>query len=147
MPRFVAGLRLCVAAMTLALLFAGVTSSWSAGSKEGICDFDADFALGLEHYPAAIALHRKLLHAHKDNALAHYHLGFAYGMTGRTTDEMREYLVAVRLSLDKWDLFLNLGLAYLAQQDLPNVIKTLQIAVLLGPDHPEALPILPSLMK
>jgi len=112
MPRFVAGLRLCVAAMTLALLFAGVTSSWSAGSKEGICDFDADFALGLEHYPAAIALHRKLLHAHKDNALAHYHLGFAYGMTGRTTDDMREYLVAVRLSLDKWDLFLNLGLAY-----------------------------------
>ena len=97
-----------------------------------------DFALGLEDYPAAIALHRKVLRAHQDNALAHYHLGFAYGMTGRTTDEIREYLIAVRLSLDKWDLFLNLGLAFLAQKDWPNAIKTLQIAVLLGPDHPEA---------
>jgi Flp pilus assembly protein TadD len=138
MPRLVAGLRLCVAAMTLALVFAGVTSSWAAASKEGICDINADFALGLEDYPAAIALHRNVLRAHKDNALAHYHLGFAYGMTGRTTDEIREYLIAVRLSLDKWDLFLNLGLAYLAQKDWPNAIKTLQIAVLLGPDHPEA---------
>jgi Flp pilus assembly protein TadD len=138
MPRLVAGLRLCVAAMTLALLFAGVTSSWAAGSKEGICDVNADFALGVEDYPAAIALYRKVLRAHKDNALAHYHLGFAYGMTGRTTDEIREYLIAVRLGLDKWDLFLNLGIAYLAQKDWPNAIKTLQIAVLLGPDHPEA---------
>jgi Flp pilus assembly protein TadD len=138
MPRLVASPRLCVAAITLALVFAGVTSSWAAASKEGICDINADFALGLEDYPAAIALHRKVLRAHKDNALAHYHLGFAYGMTGRTTDEIREYLVAVRLNLDKWDLFLNLGLAYLAQKDWPNAIKTLQIAVLLGPDHPEA---------
>jgi Flp pilus assembly protein TadD len=138
MPRLVAGLRLCVAAMTLALVFAGVTSSWPAASKEGICDINADFALGLEDYPAAITLHRNFLRAHKDNALAHYHLGFAYGMTGRTTDEIREYLVAVRLSLDEWDLFLNLGLAYLGQKDWPNAIKTLQIAVLLGPNHPEA---------
>jgi Flp pilus assembly protein TadD len=138
MPRLVAGLRLYVAAMTLALVFAGVTSSWAAASKEGICDINADFALGLEDYPAAITLHRNFLRAHKDNALAHYHLGFAYGMTGRTTDEIREYLVAVRLSLDEWDLFLNLGLAYLGQKDWPNAIKTLQIAVLLGPDHPEA---------
>jgi Flp pilus assembly protein TadD len=124
--------------MTVALVFAGVTSSGAAASKEGICDINADFALGREDYPAAIALHRKVLRAHKDNALAHYHLGFAYGMTGRTTDEIREYRVAVGLSLDKWDLFLNLGLAYLAQKDWPNAIKTIQIAVLLGPDHPEA---------
>jgi Flp pilus assembly protein TadD len=137
MSRLVVGLRLYVAAMTFALLFAGVTSSWAA-STQGVCDVNADFALGVEDYPAAIALHRKVLRAHKDNALAHYHLGFAYGITGRTTDEIREYLIAVRLSLDKWDLFLNLGLAYLDQKDWPNAIKTLQIAVLLGPDHPEA---------
>src|SRR6266851_3127823 len=131
-------LLLHVAAIALALLLQCANSSWAAASIEEICDVNADFVLGLEDYPAAIALHRKVLRAHNDNALAHYHLGFAYGMTGRTTDEIREYLVAVRLSLDKWDLFLNLGLAYLARKDWPNAINTLQIAVLLGPDHPEA---------
>jgi tetratricopeptide (TPR) repeat protein len=137
MQRLSVNLRLLVAALTLALLFPRVTSSWAASSQEEICDANADFALGLEDYPAAIALHRKVLRAHNDNALAHYHLGFAYGMTGHTTEEISEYLAAARLGLDKWDLFLNLGLAYLSENDWPKAIKTLQTAVLLGPRHPE----------
>jgi tetratricopeptide (TPR) repeat protein len=138
MPRLEVDLRLPVAAITLALLFLCVTSSWASGAKEEVCDVNADFALGLEDYPAAIALHRKVLRAHNDNALAHYHLGFAYGMTGRSADELGEYLAAARLGLRKWDLFLNLGLAYLGQNDWPKAIKTLQTAAALGPDHPEA---------
>src|SRR6267378_1231993 len=137
MPRLGVGLRLLFA-IALALLLPCVASSWAAASKEGICDVDADLALGLEDYPAAITPHRKVLRTHNDNALAHYHLGFAYGMTGRTTDEINEYLAAAKLGLDKWDLFLNLGLAYLAQNEYAKAINTLQIAVLLGPDHPEA---------
>jgi Flp pilus assembly protein TadD len=138
MPRLGVGLRLLFAAIALALLFPCVGSSWAAASKEEICDVDADFALGLEDYPVAIALHHKVLRAHNDNALAHYHLGFAYGMTRRKADEINEYLAAARLGLVKWDLFLNLGLAYLGENDAPKAIKTLQTAVLLGPDHPEA---------
>jgi Flp pilus assembly protein TadD len=138
MSRLGIELRLLCAAIALALLLPCVASSWAAASKEEICDVDADFALGLEDYPAAITLHRKVLRAHNDNALAHYHLGFAYGMTGRKRDEIIEYLAAARLGLDKWDLFLNLGLAYLDQNDGPKAIKTLQTAVLLGPNHPEA---------
>jgi tetratricopeptide (TPR) repeat protein len=138
MPRLSVGSRLLFAAIVLALLLPCVASSWAAISKEEICDVDADFALGLQDYPAAITLHRKVLRANKNNALAHYHLGFAYGMTGRKTDEINEYLAAARLGLDKWDLFLNLGLAYLGQNDGPKAIKTLQTAVLLGPNHPEA---------
>jgi Flp pilus assembly protein TadD len=138
MPRFSVGLRLLLAAIALALLLPCVASSWAAASKEEMCDVDADVALGLEDYPAAIALHREVLRAHNDNALAHYHLGFAYGMTGRKRDEINEYLAAARLGVDKWDLFLNLGLAYLGQNEGPKAIKTLQTAVLLGPDHPEA---------
>jgi Flp pilus assembly protein TadD len=137
MTRLGVGLRLLFAAIALALFLPCVASSWAAASKEEICDVDADFALGLEDYPAAIALHRKVLRAHNDNALAHYHLGFAYGMAGRKTDEINEYLAAARLGLDKWDLFLNLGLAYLSQNEGPKAISTLQTAVLLGPDHPE----------
>jgi Flp pilus assembly protein TadD len=83
-------------------------------------------------------LHRNVIRTQADNALAHYHLGFAYGMTGRRRDEINEYLAAARLGLDKWDLFLNLGLAYLGQKDRPNAIKALQTAALLGPQHPEA---------
>jgi len=138
MPRLGVRLRLPFTAMALALLLPCVASSWAAASKEEICDADADFVLGLEDYSAAIALHRKVLRAHNGNALAHYHLGFAYGMTGRKIDEINEYLAAARLGLDKWDLFLNLGLAYFGQNDGPKAIKTLQTAVLLGPGHPEA---------
>src|SRR5271168_1037692 len=108
-----AGQRLNVAAMTLALLVAVIPPSWALPSKEEICDVNADFALGREDYPAAIALHLKVLRADNGNALAHYHLGFAYGMSGRITDEISEYLMAAKLGLVNWDLFLNLGLAYL----------------------------------
>jgi len=131
-------LLLHVAAIALALLLQCANSSWAAASIEEICDVNADFVLGLEDYPAAIALHREVLRAHNNNALAHYHLGFAYGMTGRTTEEISEYLEAARLGLRKWDLFLNLGLAYLGQNDGPKAIKALKTAALLGPSHPEA---------
>jgi Flp pilus assembly protein TadD len=138
MPRLGVGVCLLFAAIALALLLSCIASSWAVASKEEVCDVDADFALGLEDYPAAITLHRKVLREHNDNALAHYHLGFAYGMKGRKADEINEYLAAARLGLVKWDLFLNLGVAYLSQNDGPKAIKTLQIAVLLGPNHPEA---------
>jgi len=136
MSRLSVNSRLLIAAITLALLFPCVASSW-AGSSQEICDVNADFVLGLEDYPAAISLHRKILRVHNDNALAHYHLGFAYGMTGHTAEEISEYLEAARLGLDKWDLFLNLGLAYLSENDWPKAIKTLQTAVSLGSRHPE----------
>ena len=83
-------------------------------------------------------LHLKLLRAHRNDALAHYHLGFAYGMTGRMAEEISEYLEAARLGLDQWDLFLNLGLAYLGQNESLEATKALRTAVLLGPNHSEA---------
>jgi Flp pilus assembly protein TadD len=112
-------LRLCVTAITLALLLPCFTSSVAAASEQQICDVNADLALGLEDYPTAIALHRIVLRAHNEDALAHYHLGFAYGMTGRTRDESSQYLAATKLGLRKWDLFLNLGIAYMSQNDWP----------------------------
>ena len=59
-------------------------------------------------------------------------------MIGRTNSEIDEYLVAARLHLRKWDLFLNLGLAYLSRNDAPDAIEALRTAVLLGANHPEA---------
>ena len=120
------------------LYYFSVASSRAYAGEEQICDTSADDALAREDYAAAIALHRQVLRLHSDNALAHYHLGFAYGMNGMSADEIGQYLQAVKLGLDKWDLFLNLGLAYLAQNEFPKASDALRLAVLLEPGHLEA---------
>jgi tetratricopeptide (TPR) repeat protein len=102
-----------------------------------VCDTSADIALEAQDYPTAIDLHRKLLRLEKNNALAHYHLGFAYGMTGNVSKEISEYRKAISLGLNVWDLFLNLGLANYDQGDLPGATAALGTAVLLGPEHAE----------
>ena len=55
-----------------------------------VCDVAADIALEAQDYPTAIYLHRRLLRLGKNNALAHFHLGFAYGMTGHVSEEINE---------------------------------------------------------
>ena len=103
MSRVTAGFCLIYLSIAVALLLRYVGSSWAAGSRGELCDAKADLALANEDYPAAIALHRKVLLADNDNAVAHYHLGFAFGMTGHSIDEISEYLSATRLGLRKWD--------------------------------------------
>jgi len=102
-----------------------------------VCDVAADAALGDEDYPTAIALHRRFLRSNGGNGRAHYHLGFAYGMVGRVPEEISEYRTALRLGLRQWDLWLNLGLAYLGQHDLEKATAALESAVFFGRDHAE----------
>ncbi|HEV2174744.1 MAG TPA: tetratricopeptide repeat protein [Nitrospira sp.] len=116
----------------------GATVSAAVSSRYDICDATADYFLGIEDYPEAAKLHRILVAAHPDEALAHYHLGFAYGMLGRHTEELAEYRRAASLGLKQWDLFLNLGLAYLEDGNNDAATDTLTTAVALGPGHPEA---------
>jgi Flp pilus assembly protein TadD len=124
-------------AAALLLFSAGALVSRPAVADEQTCDAQADFALGREDYPAAIKLHREILESQPDNALAHYHLGFAYAMTGRSAEEINEYVTAVRLGLHNWDLFLNLGLAYLGLHELNLAADALATAESLAPYHPE----------
>jgi Flp pilus assembly protein TadD len=138
MLRITAEFRLIFGVAVFALLLSSAGSSWAGASREELCDPNADLALANEDYPLAIALHRKVLLANNDDALVHYHLGFAYAMTGQSIDEIGEYLAAARLGLRKWDLFLNLGVAYLDQKDSPKAANALRTAILLGPDHSEA---------
>jgi Flp pilus assembly protein TadD len=117
----------------------GIAYNASAdGSERQICDVSADYALGVERYSEAIRLHAEVVREHPDDALAHYHLGFAQGMTGNTTAEVTEYQRAAALGLRNWDLFLNLGLAQLENGDLDTATDNLRQAVLLGEDHPES---------
>ncbi len=124
-----------------------IVSVWTASmatafarpdSAAAICDTSADFFLGAEDYPEAIRLHLQVLRRNANNALAHYHLGFAQGMMGNRTAEIREYQRAAALGLRNWDLFLNLGLAQLESGDLDAATESLRRAVLLGGNHSES---------
>ncbi len=112
---------------------------WAASSTraEVVCNVNADYVLGIEDYPEAIRLHNTLLRHDPNNALAHYHLGFAYGMSGDAVAELREYVRADELGLRHWDLFLNLGLLYMQRHELRAAISALTIATELGPQHVE----------
>jgi tetratricopeptide (TPR) repeat protein len=51
--------------------------------------------------------------------------------------ELREYRRAEELGLRKWDLFLNLGLLYLARYEVRAAIDALTAATKLAPQHAE----------
>jgi Flp pilus assembly protein TadD len=108
------------------------------GVEQQVCDVSADYSLGAEDYSEAIRLHVEVVRTHPDNALAHYHLGFALGMADDRMSEVREYQQAESLGLRSWDLFLNLGLAQLENGDLDAATDSLRHAVLLGEDHSES---------
>src|SRR5271165_6075949 len=93
----------------ISLLSLSIGRNAIAGSvKAQVCDIGADYSLGIEDYAEAIRRHVEVVREHPDNALAHYHLGFAEGMTGNRTAEINEYRRALDLGLRIWDLYLNL---------------------------------------
>jgi tetratricopeptide (TPR) repeat protein len=108
------------------------------GAEAQVCDVSADYFLGVEDYADAIRIHREILRKNPDNALAHYHLGFAEGMIGNRATEIDEYRRAEVLGLRTWDLFLNQGLAELEGGDIDAATDSLRLAVVLGEEHPEA---------
>jgi Flp pilus assembly protein TadD len=110
----------------------------SSEVSEQVCDPLADYYLGMEDYPQAIRRHEIVVKEHPNNALAYYHLGFAYGITGDHRAELADYQKAVELGLSDWQLFLNLGLLYLDEGRLDDATAVLRLATLLGPYHSEA---------
>ena len=119
----------------------------AAGSEQQVCDARADYAMAIEDYPETIRLHAEVVHEHPNNALAHYHLGFAQGMMGNKTAEVTEYQRAAALGLKNSDLFLNRGLAQLQSGDLDAATGSLRQAVLLGETIPNRTSISPSSMS
>jgi len=109
-----------------------------AGSADPVCNPTADYFLGNEDYPEAVRLHRLIIQQNPGDALAHYHLGFSEGMMGDRSDEIEQYRLAARLGLKDWGLYLNLGRAYLEQNQLAPASEAFQQAVALGPQHAEA---------
>jgi tetratricopeptide (TPR) repeat protein len=112
-------------------------ASRSSALDAQICDAVADFYLGAENYPQAIQRHLIVIQHDPGNALAYYHLGFAYGMVGDHQRELDDYQKAVGLGLSNWDLFVNLGLLYLESGRLESASQALQLAELLAPYRAE----------
>ncbi len=112
-------------------------SAKSASYDEQVCNALADYFLGMEDYGEAIRRHRMVIQDDPSNALAHYHLGFAYGVMGQHTLEFGEYQKAVNLGLNDWQLFLNLGLLYMESGQVHDATKVLRLATLLGPERAE----------
>jgi len=132
----------------VAALLVAITAQWQGSSlpaasadtksaQEQLCDPMADFYLGMEDYPETIKRHIAVIQRHPDNAVAHYHLGFAYGMTGQRDDELKQYQQAVSLGLSDWELFLNLGLLHLENKRIQAASDVLRLATLVGPERPE----------
>jgi tetratricopeptide (TPR) repeat protein len=127
------------AAILLLSFSLGIARNATAGGDgQQVCDVRSDYALGVEDYSEAIRLHAEVVREHPDDALAHYHLGFAQGMMGNRTAEVGEYQRAAALGLRNWDLFLNLGLAQLGNGDLDAATDSLRQAVFLGENHSES---------
>ena len=127
------------AAVVLLSLSLGIARNATAGGDEQqVCDVRADYALGVEDYSQAIRLHTEVVREHPDDALAHYHLGFAQGMMGNRTAEVSEYKRAAALGVRNWDLFLDLGLAQLESGDLDAAMDSLRQSVFLGENHSES---------
>ena len=130
---------LIIIAVVISLLSMWIpNAAIGGGTEQLVCDPGADYPLGVEDYAEAIRRHAQVVRKHPDNALAHYHLGFALGMVGDRLAEVREYRRAEKLGLTSWDLFLNLGLAQLEDGDLEAATDSLRHAVVVGGDHPES---------
>jgi Flp pilus assembly protein TadD len=124
------------AALLLSLWISG--KGIAGGAEEQVCNVEADYFLGAEDYLEAIRLHQEVVRKYPDNALAHYHLGFAEGMAGDRTSEVTEYRRAEALGLRTWDLFLNIGFAQLENGELDAATDSMRQAVLLGQNHSES---------
>jgi Flp pilus assembly protein TadD len=119
----------------LLLSFASGRCSVAEADDAQVCDVDADYSLGIEDYSETIRRHVEVVRQHPVNAIAHYHLGFARGMVGDRTAEIREYQRAEALGLRSWDLFLNKGLAQFEDGHLDAAVESIKLAVRVGGDH------------
>ena len=109
---------LCSLAFALSAVCAGsgcskVLSGKSAEPVKGwTCDKEADEAMKRNDYEAGISLHERFLEKEPENALALYHLGYAYGQIGEHLREVSYYEKAIALGFTEEGMFFNMGMTY-----------------------------------
>jgi tetratricopeptide (TPR) repeat protein len=105
-----------------------------AVSDRWVCPESADLPLRHGLYEQAINGHLRVIDEEPENALAHYHLGYAYGQLGEHVREVQEYERALDLGLTREDLFFNLGMAYAELGAFDKAEQALRRAVTIAPE-------------
>ena len=106
--------------------------------KTWTCDEVADDAMKEHDYEAAIFLHKHFLEKEPTNALALYHLGYAYGQTGDHVKEVCYYEKAIALGLKRDHIFFNMGMAYGELNQIEDSIGAFKKALDINPHSAEA---------
>jgi tetratricopeptide (TPR) repeat protein len=132
---YLSGLALCLAG-----LYSGAGCSKGILVKEPVlektwtCSQEADDAMQRQDYQAAILLHQRLLEKEPVNALAFYHLGYAYGQTGNQLKEAFYYEKAIALGFKRDSIFFNLGMAYGGLNQIDKSIRAFKKALDINPE-------------
>ncbi|MBW1706638.1 MAG: tetratricopeptide repeat protein [Deltaproteobacteria bacterium] len=84
-------------------------------------------------YETAIFLHERFLENEPGNALALYHLGYAYGQTGDHLKEVSYYEKALSFGFRSGHFFYNLGMAYGELNDIEKSVSAFRKALEIDP--------------
>lgn len=109
----------------------------SAIQKKWTCDPYADELLKQHDYPSAIAFHERLLGKEPDNALALYHIGYAYGQMGDYHKEVSFYENAIGMGFQQGHIWYNLGMAYGELKNFEKSIHAFKSALRIDPKNAE----------
>ena len=102
------------------------TKTWS-------CSEEADRATSMKDYQTGIVLHERVLENDPNNALALYHLGYAYGQIGDHSKERSHYEKAIALGYSTEHIYYNLGMAYGELSELEKSIWAFKKALEFNP--------------
>jgi len=101
------------------------------------CDDKADEAMLRQDYQTGILLHDKVLKKDPTNALALYHLGYAYGQMGDHSKEAFYYEKAIALGFVTETIYFNLGMAYGELNEIEDSISAFSKALRINPRSPD----------
>ena len=131
---------LCSFAFALSVVCVGAGCSKAFFGEKGdaeknwVCDNEADEAMKRQDYETAISLHERFLEKNPENALALYHLGYAYSQTGDHLKEVSYYEKAISYGFKNDFIFYNLGMAYTDLSKLEKSVGAYKKALEIDPD-------------
>jgi tetratricopeptide (TPR) repeat protein len=98
------------------------------------CNDEADRAMYLQDYQAGILRHERVLEQDPTNALALYHLGYAYGQIGDHRKEVLYYEKAIALGFNTDHVYINLGKAYSELSEIEKSISAFKKSLEINPE-------------
>ena len=129
------GLLFCLAALLVSVgCSKGIFGKSTAIDKTWTCDEKADDAMQQGAYGSGILLHQRFLREEPENALALYHLGYAYGQIKDHSQEVFHYEKAIGLGFRENRIFFNLGMAYGELNQAGKSIRVFKKALEIDPD-------------